>query len=149
MIKYIVWLIATIFSTILWVVYGAVEFPYADFQSPWVNIDPSSLKDQIWSAVTDTEWPIQQFIKLFLPNRTSTEWLLPYIQYIVNIALSLVAFIAVIVLIYWFYGIIFRDSQEGISNARKTVKWAAIAIVVMWASWLIVQFMFYIITLLQ
>jgi hypothetical protein len=41
---------------------------------------------------------------------------------VINIALSLVAFIAIIVLIYGFYGILFGESQEGIKNAQKTVK---------------------------
>lgn len=115
----------------------------------WSNVQQWSIKDQAKLAVVDTQWPIQRLIKLFLPNRPAGEWVLSYIQYVINIALSLVAFIAVIVLIYGFYGILFSDSQEGITNAQKTVKWTIIAIIIMWASWLIVQVMFYIITKLQ
>lgn len=59
------------------------------------------------------------------------------------------AFIAIIVLIYGFYGILFGDSQEGIKRAQKIIKGTFIAIIVMGASWLIVRAMFYIITQLQ
>lgn len=153
MIKYIFWLICLLIAIVMVgsTVYAATpeSFPYENNTPAWSNTQQWSIKDQVKVAVIDTQWPIQRLIKLFLPNRPAGEWVVQYIQYILNLALSLVAFIAVIVLIYWFYGILFGDSQEGITNAQKTVKWAVIAIVIMGASWLIVQAMFYIITKLQ
>lgn len=122
---------------------------YYDTNQNGANVQDWSIKDQVSLAVIDAQWPIQRLIKIFIPNRPAGEWVLEYVAYIINIALWLVAFIAVIVLIYWFYGILFSDSKDGISNAQKTIKWAAIAIILMWASWLIVKIMFYIITLLQ
>jgi len=151
MIKYICWLCVSLAIAMIvsFGVYADDPFPYADSQPAWANAAVWSIPDQAKLAVIDTNGPIQRLIKLFLPNRPAGEWLLEYIQYVVNIALSLVAFIAVIVLIYGFYGILFRETQEWITNAQKTVKWAGIAIILMGASWLIVQLMFYIITLLS
>ncbi len=135
------------------VIHAAEPFPY-DTPAPTPTnkfgiTTPDTLQWSIKDAVVDPEGPIQRLIKIFLPSRPTGEWVLWYIQYVINIALSLVAFIAIIVLIYWFYGILFRESQEGIKNAQKTVKWAVIAIILMWASWIIVRFMFYVITQLQ
>lgn len=153
MIKYIFWLLCSLVVAVLVgsMVYAAPPepFPYQDVAPAWSNAQPWSIKDQAKLAVIDTQWPIQRLIRVFLPNRPAGEWVVQYIQYILNLALSLVAFIAVIILIYGFYGILFGDSQEGITNAQKTVKWAVIAIIIMWASWIIVQAMFYIITKLQ
>jgi hypothetical protein len=131
----------------------AVDFPY-DTPPPtptnkFGSATPDTLQWSIKDSVVDPDGPIQRLIKIFLPNRPTGEWVLWYIQYVINIALSLVAFIAIIVLIYGFYGILFGASEEGIKNAQKTVKWAVIAIILMWASWAIVRFMFYVITRLQ
>jgi Type IV secretion system pilin len=131
----------------------AVDFPY-DTPPPiptnkFGTITPDTVQWSIKDSVVDPDGPIQKLIKVFLPNRPTGEWVLSYIQYVINIALSLVAFIAIIVLIYGFYGILFTESQEGIKNAQKTVKWSIIAIVLMGASWIIVKFMFYLITQLQ
>lgn len=146
-ILYVIWTLACVAVSFICLSYAvdSVTFPYKDNNTS-SNVQQWSIKDQVKLAVTDTQWPIQKFIKLFLPNRPTGEWVFAYIQYIINIALSLVAFIALIVLIYGFYGILFRDSQEWITNAKKTVRWTMIAIVVMGASWLIVQVLFYIIT---
>jgi hypothetical protein len=154
MIKYCIWLICSLVAVVVvWSAAHAVDFPY-DTPAPtptnkFGTITPDTLQWSIKDSVIDPDGPIQKLIKIFLPNRPTGEWVLSYIQYIINIALSLVAFIAIIVLIYWFYGILFRESQEGIKNAQKTVKWAVIAIVLMGASWIIVKFMFYLIMQLQ
>ncbi len=155
MIKYCVWLICSLIAImVVWsTMYAAEPFPY-DTPPPnptnkFGTTTPDTLQWSIKDAVVDADGPIQRLIKIFLPSRPTGEWVLWYIQYVINIALSLVAFIAIIVLIYGFYGILFTESQEGIKNAQKTVKWAVIAIVLMWASWIIVKFMFYVITQLQ
>jgi len=126
------------------------DFPYKNDAIP--NAQPDSLKDQIKVGVIDAKWPIQRLLDVFLPDRPARFWtytLTTYIQYILNLALSIVAFIAAIVLIIGFYGILFGKSQDWIENAQKTVKWAVIALLIMGASWLIVKLLFYVITLLK
>ena len=148
-------IIATIITSLLWNSISLAQnfsddFPYKDATSP--NAQANEVKDLVEVGVIDEKWPIQQLIKLFLPDNpsgTGTFTLTTYIQYILNLALSIVAFIATIVLIVGFYGILFGKSEDGIANAQKTVKWAVIALLIMWASWLIVTLLFYIIAQLK
>ena len=155
MLKHIIWLLFSLVITVMVAstVQAAEPFPY-DTPPPtpsnkFGTVTPDTLQWSIKDSVVDPDGPIQRLIKTFLPDRPTGQWVFWYIQYVINIALSLVAFIAIIVLIYWFYGILFTESQEGIKNAQKTVKWAFIAIILMWISWVIIKFMFYIIIKLQ
>jgi|AntAceMinimDraft_12_1070368.scaffolds.fasta_scaffold261928_1 hypothetical protein len=106
-------------------------FPYKDVTTPDTSIVQEDLASQIKSAAVYKDGPVRKLIAAFLPNRPTGETALSYIQYVLNIALSLVAFIALLVLIYGFYGIIFRGSEEGIAQARKTVSGAVFAILIM------------------
>jgi hypothetical protein len=67
---------------------------------------------------------------------------LEFVKYILNIALGLVSFIAVVIVIYGFAQIIFAKDEEGVTKARKTVQGAAIAIGIIAISWFIVSFLF-------
>lgn len=67
---------------------------------------------------------------------------LEFVKYILNIALGLVSFIAVVVVIYGFVQVIFAKDEEGVTKARKTVQGAAIAIGIIAVSWFIVSFLF-------
>ena len=67
---------------------------------------------------------------------------LEFVKYILNIALGLVSFIAVVVVIYGFVQVIFAKDEEGVTKARKTVQGAAIAIAIIAVSWFIVSFLF-------
>lgn len=66
-----------------------------------------------------------------------------YIQIVANYILSFAAFIALIVIIYGFYMMFFRDQDKGVGEAKKTVTGAAIALFVIAISWLFVNFAFY------
>jgi Flp pilus assembly pilin Flp len=44
--------------------------------------------------------------------------------------------------IYGFVQVIFAKDEEGVTKARKTVQWAAIAIGIIAVSWFIVSFLF-------
>ena len=67
---------------------------------------------------------------------------LEFFKYILNIALGMVSFVAVIVVIYGFVQVIFAKDEEGVTKARKTVQGAAIAIGIIAVSWFIVSFLF-------
>jgi Type IV secretion system pilin len=75
-------------------------------------------------------------------TRLSDSSALEFIKYILNIALGLVSFIAVIIVIYGFAQIIFAKDEEGITKAKKTVQGSAIAIGIIAISWFIVSFLF-------
>jgi hypothetical protein len=54
----------------------------------------------------------------------------------------LTALVAFIIIIYGFAQILFAQDDEAITNARKTVQWAAIAIAIIAVSWFLVTFLF-------
>jgi hypothetical protein len=78
----------------------------------------------------------------FDPNITQPA--LYYIKFLIDVAISLVAFIALCFLIYYLYIIFFSDRDEGIANAKWYALNAFIAIILIWLSWMIVSFGFYI-----
>jgi hypothetical protein len=66
-----------------------------------------------------------------------------YIKQVINRFLAIIWLIALIVLVYWFYKIFFAsDGEESFGEALKIVKWAAIALFVIWLSWFIVSMLF-------
>lgn len=67
---------------------------------------------------------------------------LEFVKYIINIALWLISFVALIIIIYGFVQVFFAKDDEGITTARKTIQWAAIAIAIIAVSWLLVTFLF-------
>lgn len=75
----------------------------------------------------------------------STEWAwLTYIKNIINFFLTLLWLIATIIIIYGFYLMVvpWWKSDEQLKTAKKYVKIATIAIIMIWLSRLIVQFIF-------
>lgn len=66
-----------------------------------------------------------------------------YIKNLINIALSLVSFVALIILIYGFYLMFFSQQEEWFTKAKKIFKWVIIALFIMWLSFFIVNFIFY------
>ena len=66
-----------------------------------------------------------------------------YIKQVINRFLAVIWLIALIVLIYWFYKMFFAsDGEESFGEALKIVKWAALALFVIWLSWFIVSMIF-------
>ena len=66
---------------------------------------------------------------------------LAYAKYLINYALTFVAVIALCLLMYSFYCVVVGDENQ-IDKAKWYLKWIAIAIVVMWLSWLITSLIF-------
>ena len=66
---------------------------------------------------------------------------LAYAKYLINYALTFVAVIALCLLMYSFYCVVVGDEKQ-IDKAKWYLKWIAIAIVVMWLSWLITSLIF-------
>lgn len=65
-----------------------------------------------------------------------------YITMIMNMALWLTSFISLILIIFAFYLMFFQKQEEGFAKAKKILIWVAIALVVMWLSWVLVSFFF-------
>ena len=65
-----------------------------------------------------------------------------YAKAIVNMALWLVAFIALIMAIYTFYMMLFSENEAGIKKAKWNLFGIFIALVIIWLAWLIISFIF-------
>lgn len=126
------------------------DFPY-DIDSPtqlkWSN-ESINLSDVI---VTDSIEPSSSiFTNLFgffkLSGKEYDTWTgkaLNYIKRIINILLWLVGFISFLLIIFAFYLIFVTKSEEAVGKARKILTWVAIALIILWASWLITSFLFF------
>lgn len=123
-------------------------FPYSDVVDPTnTNQDIDPIKN-FWNIVTEKDGLWDKLLGVF--NLSKYEWnVFWYIQYAFNVALSVVAFIALIVLIYYFYMILFSKDMEWTATAKKALKWVIIALLVMWFSRLIVSFMFWVVKFVQ
>ncbi len=67
-----------------------------------------------------------------------------YIKMIVNMLLSFVSLIALVMLIYAFYMMFFSKHESGMTKAKQMLKGIGIALAIMWLSWFIVSFIFWI-----
>jgi len=121
------------------------SFPYGEWytQSPTDNsvlLTKQMSDSDIFSKLVDILW-VQYYA-------TSQNPALYYIKIVVNYFLWILAFIALVVLIYGFYSILFdwKKSEESLQIWRKYVKASIISIVWIWLSWLIVSFIFYVVS---
>lgn len=142
--------LATLFSFLV-VSAEDVVFPYdinSSDQLKWSN-ESIQLSDVILKDSIKPQDGI--FSKLFgffkLSGKeydTGTGKALNYLKWILNILLWLVGFISVILIVFAFYLIFVTKSEEAVGKARKILTGVAIALVILWASWLITSFLFYI-----
>lgn len=94
---------------------------------------------------TDTDSLINRLIEVFrLDNFTnnSDSAAINYISFIINLALWLGAFIALIILLYGFYMMFFSAQEEGFEKAKKTLIGASIALFIIGLSRFIASFIF-------
>ncbi len=75
---------------------------------------------------------------------TGTSKAIYYAKMIVNLLLSFVSLISLIMLIYGFYMMFFSREESWVTKAKQIIKWVAIALFIMWLSWFIVSFIFWI-----
>ncbi len=74
-------------------------------------------------------------------------WFAEYIRFLINLALALLGFVALIVLIIWFFKILLNiwKSSEAVQTGKKYIVAAVVSILLIWLSWFIVSFIFNII----
>lgn len=96
---------------------------------------------------------IQEQMESFgLSEYTETQWAwLVFVKKVINFLLALLWVIATMIIIYGFYLIVIPwwKSDEQLKNAKKYIKISVVAIVMIWLSRLIVQFIFNIYSVTQ
>lgn len=128
-----------------------VNFPYqieSSSQLKWTDesIDISKiLVDDSIKPSDSIFGNLFSFFKLSGTQYDTWTWkALNYVKWILNILLGLVWFVSVILIIFAFYLIFVTKSEEAVGKAKKILTWVAMALLLLWASWLITSFLFYI-----
>ena len=122
------------------------KFPYEDEEKLVCNKSSTEL----WECTSVREKDdtiIVRLLEVFgLDYSTDRERDLKFIDYakaIMNMALALVAFIALVMTIYTFYMVIFSENDEWIKKAKWNLVGIFIALAVIWLAWLIVSVIFW------
>jgi len=127
-----------------------------DFYYDYDSNSTTPNNTEIWSiiqtdVINDQESSLNKLLELFqLSNKDRyqngwwTSKAIYYAKMIVNLLLSFVSLIALVMLIYAFYLMFFSTQESGMTKAKQMLKWIAIAITIMWLSWFIVSFIFWI-----
>lgn len=140
--------ISIIYMSILSFVSAApTPFPYDNWWST-SSKDPSSI---LKSTVAGSNSIWSQIMKAFFGDGlVNKSWnAMEYIRSLINIAISLVWFIALSMMIYGFFMIFFSKEEEWLKIAKSIVKWSVTAIILIWLSWTIVSLMFWWVSLLR
>lgn len=136
----------------IWIIsfWFSIDF-YYDYNETSTDIWQEA---EIWNIIqTDTinnnNSALNQLLELFHLSQQDryNSWnskAIYYIKMIVNMLLSFVSLIALIMLIYAFYLMLFSKHESGMTKAKQMLKGVAIAIAIMWLSWFIVSFFFWI-----
>lgn len=116
-----------------------------DFPYNWrPNLQATTNTSELVRVTNQWGSVLENFLDLFGINYAGEDKAISYVQIVINYVLALLAFIAMILIIYSFYMIFFEKSDDAIAKARKTIIWAAIAILVIWLSAYIVNYLFFI-----
>ena len=87
-----------------------------------------------------------KLLEIFWLDTHAFDWDHKFINYarsILNMALWLLSFVALIMVIYTFYMVFFSKDDEWIQNAKKNLIGIFTALAIIWLAWLIVSFIFW------
>ena len=126
------------------------NFPYQDIRTDNLVCDGGT---DIWNCTSIKEdekrWWEETIIRRLLwvfgldTSKGKDLKFIDYARAIMNIALGLVAFIALIMTIYTFYMIFFSENEAWIKKAKENLTGIFIALAIIWLAWLIVSFIFW------
>ena len=124
-------------------------FPYDNTPVAW-NVDSIWATEDLGAMVAQgmvisDKSLVNSFLKIFgfaTPEYEGIPKALIYIKFIINILLWLVAFIALVMVIYSFYIMFFTEDSKGIEKVKKNLTGVAIALVILGLSRIIVSFIF-------
>lgn len=106
--------------------------------------NPTADAGLIASQTNQQQSTLEALLDLFDINYAGDGKALKYVQVVINYVISFAAFVALIVIIYGFYMMFFRDQDKWFGSAKKTITGAALALFVIAISWIFVNFAFYV-----
>lgn len=143
----IIYIISLIYANIIFANAVVAPFPYQN----WATNSNKDISSALKSSISTQDSIRGKLMKSFLGDGLAGKaWsAMEYLRTIINIALWLIWFIALIMMIYGFFMIFFSDEEAGIKNARAVVRWSVIAIILIGLSWTIVSLMFWWVSLFR
>lgn len=113
---------------------------YVDTTDP----DTTDLWDHVSVKEKDSTIIVRLLWVFWLDTDTNRDLkFLDYARAIINMALWLVAFIALIMTLYTFYMMFFSENEAWIKKAKWNLIGIFIALAILWLAWLIVSFIFW------
>ena len=137
-----------VFGFISFNIFASNDFPYEISDS--TTEGSTDFADIVYQdTIQDQDGSLSQLLDVFqLSNQdwygTDNQKALNYIKRILNMALSLTSLIALLLLIYVFYMMFFSGQEEGLKKAKAYLKWIAIALAILWLSWIIISYILYV-----
>jgi len=119
------------------------EFFYNGFGDGTPTTDQGSIVRN--DVVNPDEGVVKKIIRVLDLDQylsLSDQSALEYVKNLLNVILGLTALVAFVIIVFGFSKILFADNDDAITDARKTVQGAAIAIVIIGVSRLLVSFLF-------
>lgn len=115
-----------------------------------LTTDSRTQKTELWDQVSIKENDktiIVRLLEVFGLDNSIEKWrdlkFIDYARAIINMALWLVAFIALIMSLYTFYMMFFSDNEAWIKKAKWNLAGIFIALAIIWLAWIIVSFIFW------
>lgn len=145
--KIILTFILAIWITSFWF---TIDFYYDYSWTPDDIEEQTEIGGIIKNDVIDSDdSSLNQLLELFHLSQqdwydSGTSKAIYYAKMIINMLLSLVSLIALVMLIFAFYMMFFSKHESGMTKAKQMMKGIALAITIMWLSWFIVSFIFWI-----
>lgn len=115
-----------------------------------LSTDDRTPKTELWSQVSIKENDktiIVRLLEVFWLDNSIDKWkdlkFIDYARAIINMALGLVAFVALVMSLYTFYMMFFTDNEAWIKKAKWNLVGIFIALGILWLAWIIVSFIFW------
>ena len=149
-----IWIITGCMSALCLCIWQRVSFGWSQLSPDMTYYDSSYINQtdsettNIWDHVSIKENENTIIVRLLWVFWLDTDnhrnhKFLDYAKAIINMALWLVAFIALIMTLYTFYMMFFSKNEEWIQKAKWNLIGIFIALAILWLAWLIVSFIFW------
>ena len=154
-------LLGIVWTSTLAFAYAQADFPYdnIDTSNPTIDVAQEINNDVIDDSENQGESLITKLTNIFGlerdeirevdtgdNGRTFDRRWTNYISFVINVALALMAFIALVVLIYGFFTMFFAKKEEWLAKAKKILINTTIAIIIIAISRFVVSFLFNVFT---
>lgn len=121
---------------------------YLNGESPYEWLEAGGWADSVdlWKELQDLsvgeDGVLTQLLKAMWFDFDGTNIAVQFISNIINFFLVTIGLVALFILLFWFYKMLFSGDQAWFESARKLILNTVIAIIVIWLAWFITNFLF-------